>query len=339
MLLPLQSGPRLLAAGERSHTDDDESDRDVEEQSAGFLPAGATLRRTYLRSTCDDEDEAHDQPKTSGPPGPTNDGAGFTCTLCGRRLANAGSRANHERACAQAVGNDPSRRRAPPGGQCRRNILCVRGLRHRGLGGPCRLVDPGVKAAEGAAVERRAERRERTGALPKRASGPVRNKPRAGTSGRSGKRKPKPRWQVSRSVATARCHHVTCATSLCHAILLRPRVPGLQDETEDEGLCASDDSGCVRAGTSCAAGGCEERRPVTKSTIPGRVGHAMVGRLIEVFWTADSDWQEGRVLSYNPNTGKHAPSRPFRSRKIFLYHPYPQASIPSSTCRTAHVSN
>ena len=45
--------------------------------------------------------------------------------------------------------------------------------------------------------------------------------------------------------------------------------------------------------------------PKKKSTVPGRVGHAMVGRTIEVYWAADDEWQEGRVLAYNPATGKH----------------------------------
>ena len=31
----------------------------------------------------------------------------------------------------------------------------------------------------------------------------------------------------------------------------------------------------------------------------------MVGRRIEVFWAADGEWQEGRVLAYNAATGKH----------------------------------
>ena len=59
-----------------------------------------------------------------------------------------GSRANHERACngyrpdgpyARGGSKGAARNPAPPGGQCRRNPLCVRGFRHRGLGGPCRL--------------------------------------------------------------------------------------------------------------------------------------------------------------------------------------------------------
>jgi len=31
----------------------------------------------------------------------------------------------------------------------------------------------------------------------------------------------------------------------------------------------------------------------------------MVGRMIEVYWAADGEWQTGRVLAYNPMSGKH----------------------------------
>ena len=81
-------------------------------------------------------------------------GGGFICGLCGRRLANAGSRANHERACAsmardRTAGGGTSAPivpvRSQPGGQCRRNPLCVRGYKHGGHGGRCRL-----RASQGA---------------------------------------------------------------------------------------------------------------------------------------------------------------------------------------------
>ena len=49
----------------------------------------------------------------------------------------------------------------------------------------------------------------------------------------------------------------------------------------------------------------ERERKKKTTTVPGRVGHAMVGRTIEVYWAADAEWQEGRVLNYNIETGKH----------------------------------
>jgi len=163
---------------------------------------------------------------------------------------------------------DDSAQRRNPGAdsQCRRNPLCVRGLRHRGLGGPCRLSgEPGV--------------------LPKRPSGKQKlkgRKPgsRSGPSGRSGRRKPK------------------------HDVEVDDEEEG-EEEEEEETPYEGGGGGSSRAG-----GGDGQRarptstRQIKKTTIPGRVGHAIVGRTIEVFWQADG-WQEGRVLSYNPATGKH----------------------------------
>jgi hypothetical protein len=163
---------------------------------------------------------------------------------------------------------DDSAQRRNPGAdsQCRRNPLCVRGLRHRGLGGPCRLSgEPGV--------------------LPKRPSGKQKlkgRKPgsRSGPSGRSGRRKPK------------------------HDVEVDDEEEGEEEEEEETPYEGGG------GGSSRAAGGDGQRarptstRQIKKTTIPGRVGHAIVGRTIEVFWQADG-WQEGRVLSYNPATGKH----------------------------------
>ena len=167
---------------------------------------------------------------------------------------------------------DDSAQRRNPGAdsQCRRNPLCVRGLRHRGLGGPCRLSgEPGV--------------------LPKRPSGKQKlkgRKPgsRSGPSGRSGRRKPK------------------------HDVEVDDEEEG--EEEEEEETHYEGGGGGGGGGSSRAGGGDGQRarptstRQIKKTTIPGRVGHAIVGRTIEVFWQADG-WQEGRVLSYNPATGKH----------------------------------
>jgi hypothetical protein len=167
---------------------------------------------------------------------------------------------------------DDSAQRRNPGAdsQCRRNPLCVRGLRHRGLGGPCRLSgEPGV--------------------LPKRPSGKQKlkgRKPgsRSGPSGRSGRRKPK------------------------HNVEVDDEEEG--EEEEEEETHYEGGGGGGGGGSSRAGGGDGQRarptstRQIKKTTIPGRVGHAIVGRTIEVFWQADG-WQEGRVLSYNPATGKH----------------------------------
>jgi hypothetical protein len=168
---------------------------------------------------------------------------------------------------------DDSAQRRNPGAdsQCRRNPLCVRGLRHRGLGGPCRLSgEPGV--------------------LPKRPSGKQKlkgRKPgsRSGPSGRSGRRKPK------------------------HDVEVDDEEEG-EEEEEEETHYEGGGGGGGGGGSSRAGGGDGQRarptstRQIKKTTIPGRVGHAIVGRTIEVFWQADG-WQEGRVLSYNPATGKH----------------------------------
>lgn len=93
-------------------------------------------------------------------------------------------------------------------GQCKRNPLCVRGLRHRGYGGPCRIKKAGGRLDDG----------------------PTRS----------------------------------------------------NSHIEERG-----------------------EREMKTSTVPGRVGHAIVGRLIEVYWAADNVWQQGHVRSYNPSTGKH----------------------------------
>ena len=168
---------------------------------------------------------------------------------------------------------DDSAQRRNPGAdsQCRRNPLCVRGLRHRGLGGPCRLSgEPGV--------------------LPKRPSGKQKlkgRKPgsRSGPSGRSGRRKPK------------------------HDVEVDDEEEG-EEEEEEETPYEGGGGGGGGGSSSRAGGGDGQRarptstRQIKKTTIPGRVGHAIVGRTIEVFWQADG-WQEGRVLSYNPATGKH----------------------------------
>ena len=92
----------------------------------------------------------------------------YQCGKCGRQLANAGSFANHTRACTgtgrgsgggaplpgylpagKAVSaSRPANNRKPVGGQCRRNPRCLRGLRHCGLGGPCRMQPEGSSSAD-----------------------------------------------------------------------------------------------------------------------------------------------------------------------------------------------
>jgi hypothetical protein len=126
--------------------------------------------------------------------------------------------------------------------------------------------------------------------LPKRPSGKQKlkgRKPgsRSGPSGRSGRRKPK------------------------HDVEVDDEEEG-EEEEEEETHYEGGGGGGGGGGSSRAGGGDGQRarptstRQIKKTTIPGRVGHAIVGRTIEVFWQADG-WQEGRVLSYNPATGKH----------------------------------
>ena len=194
----------------------------------------------------------------------------LSCGYCGRKLANAGSHANHERACASALQlkvypEDSAQRRNPgASGQCRRNPLCVRGLRHRGLGGPCRLSgEPGLPLKRPSAKQKFKGRKSGS---------------HSGPSGRIGRRKPKYDVDVDDEE---------------------------EEEEEEEEAEAHYEGGGGGGSTSRAGGGEGQRaRPIKKTTIPGRVGHAIVGRTIEVFWQADG-WQEGRVLSYNPATGKH----------------------------------
>ena len=193
------------------------------------------------------------------------------CRICGRRMGSFPALMKHERAClkeqrearaALAAAPPPDEMRQKVG-QCRRNPLCVRGLRHQGLGGPCRLRPASSKCL----------------GVPVRGEGAPRG------SAQMQSREMQSREMPSRPVPFSSRAFLVAAGRGRGARGGGGRGRGGKRARHDAGEDGDDEDGGMAALGPGGYGSARRppARPTKKSTVPGRVGHAMVGRCIEVY--------------------------------------------------------